>query len=135
PPKVGPFPEWWKVLKFMTYNKKRMFDVLVVGELNVDIILDQIAGFPEIGKEKLAENLKVTLGSSSAIFASNLSTLGVNVAMMGKTGNDDFAQIIKKSLVEKGVNTDLILSSDKFNTGATIVLNYGMDRAMVTNPG
>ncbi len=112
-----------------------MFDVLVVGELNVDIILDQIAGFPEIGKEKLSENLKVTLGSSSAIFASNLSILGANVAMLGKTGKDDFAQMVRTSLEDKGVNTDLILSSENFNTGATIVLNYGMDRAMVTYPG
>lgn len=112
-----------------------MFDVLVVGELNVDIILDKIDGFPEVGKEKLSENLNVTLGSSSAIFASNLSTLGANVAMLGKTGKDNFAQLIKKYLAKRGVNTDLVLSSKKLSTGATIVLNYEMDRAMVTYPG
>jgi len=67
------------------------FDVIVIGELNVDIILNHIAKFPEIGKEILAKDLDVTLGSSSAIFASNLSSLGARVAFIGKVGNDGFA--------------------------------------------
>ena len=71
------------------------FDVLVVGELNVDIILDRINGFPEIGKEILSEKLTVTLGSSSAIFASNLSTLGAKVAFLGKIGKDSHAELVK----------------------------------------
>lgn len=112
-----------------------MYDVLVVGELNVDIILNQIEGFPEIGKEILAQNMSVTLGSSSAIFASNLSSLGAKVAFVGKTGNDQFADIIQNSLKSKGVETDLIIRSKIYNTGCTVVLNYGMDRANITYPG
>ena len=34
-------------------NNKR-FDVIVVGELNVDLILNSIDSFPEMGKEKIA---------------------------------------------------------------------------------
>jgi len=110
-------------------------DVLVVGELNVDIILDQIDGLPEIGKEKIAKNLTVTLGSSSAIFASNLSTLGAKVAFLGKIGIDNHAEIVKNSLQEKGVRTDLILDTNEHKTGLTIVMNYDMDRANITYPG
>ena len=44
------------------------FDVIVIGELNVDLILNQIDSFPEIGKEKLADKMDLVLGSSSAIF-------------------------------------------------------------------
>lgn len=114
---------------------KNQFDVLVVGELNVDIILDKIDGFPEIGKEKLSEKLTVTLGSSSAIFASNLATLETSVAFVGKIGTDDFAGLIERSLKSKGVSTDFIIRSNQYSTGATVVLNYDMDRAMVTYPG
>ncbi len=110
-------------------------DVLVVGELNVDLILDDIQGFPEIGKEIIANKFTVTLGSSSAIFASNLSSLGNKVTFLGKVGNDSFSQLIISSLASKGVNTELILRSDEYNTGATIVMNYDMDRANVTFPG
>ncbi|MEP4533984.1 MAG: carbohydrate kinase family protein [Cyclobacteriaceae bacterium] len=112
-----------------------MFDVLVVGELNVDIILNQIDGFPEVGKEILAKNFTVTLGSSSAIFASNLSTLGAKTAFLGKVGDDQFADLIHSSLNRKKVDTGYVFRSAELKTGSTIVLNYGMDRANVTYPG
>lgn len=52
----------------------KLIDVIVVGELNVDIILNEIESLPVIGKEIMANSMSVTLGSSSAIFASNLSS-------------------------------------------------------------
>lgn len=111
------------------------FDVIVVGELNVDIILNRIDRFPEMGKEILAGRLDLTLGSSSAIFASNLSSLGSRVAFIGKIGKDEFASTVLDSLQSKMVNTSNIFTSETHNTGATIVLNFDQDRAMVTYPG
>ena len=110
-------------------------DVVVIGELNVDIILNRIMQFPEIGKEILAESMSLTLGSSSAIFASNLSMLGSAVAFIGKIGNDSFASVVLDSLNSKGVETSHIVQSNTVNTGATIVLNYDQDRANITYPG
>ena len=88
---------------------KKVFDVIVVGELNVDLILNQIESFPEVGKEKLADNMTLTLGSSSAIFASNLSALGMRVSFIGKTGNDIFGRFCKDQLNEKGVDTSMLI--------------------------
>ncbi len=113
----------------------KKFDVLVVGELNVDIILNDIHGFPEVGKEIIAQDLNMTLGSSSAIFASNLSALGANVAFVGKVGKDSFSDFVKDSLKEKMVNTDGVISSNEYKTGLTMVMNYGTERANVTFPG
>lgn len=110
-------------------------DVVVIGELNVDIILNQIESFPEMGKEKIARGMNITLGSSSAIFASNLSSLGAKVAFIGKIGTDNFASVVLDSLNSKNVDTSYIIQSETLNTGATIVLNYDQDRAMVTYPG
>ena len=111
------------------------YDVIVVGELNVDLILNEIESFPEIGKEKLANRMDLVLGSSSAIFASNLSSLGAKVSYIGKIGNDRFGNLVINSLQEKNVNTDLIIVDDKLKTGATVVLNFDEDRAMVTHGG
>ncbi|HEX5153462.1 MAG TPA: carbohydrate kinase family protein [Parafilimonas sp.] len=113
---------------------KKKFDVLVVGELNIDLILDGLQQFPEIGKEILAKKMTYTLGSSSAIFASNLSTLGVSVNYCGCIGNDDFGKKIINDLDVKGVNTGDIIRS-KTATGITVVLNDAQNRAMVTYPG
>ena len=111
------------------------FDVLVVGEFNLDLILNQISNFPMVGKEVLANALTITLGSSSAIFASNLSTLGSSVTFTGKLGKDDFGDHIISSLQAKGVNTQNIVRTDVHSTGVTIVLNFKEDRANVTYPG
>ncbi|AHM62263.1 sugar kinase [Flammeovirgaceae bacterium 311] len=113
----------------------KIHDVVVVGELNVDLILNQIDQFPEVGKEVLAGNMNLTLGSSSAIFASNLSTLGAKTTFIGKIGKDSFGELVISSLKSRGVDTGNILLDDQHQTGATIVLNFGEDRAMVTHPG
>jgi sugar/nucleoside kinase (ribokinase family) len=114
---------------------KKSNTVIVVGELNVDLILNQIEGYPEIGKEKIADQMTLTLGSSSAIFASNLSSLGADVAFLGMIGSDQFGDLCIKSLQEKNVNTEYIIRSEDLKTGATIILNYDEDRAMITHPG
>ncbi|MEO5998395.1 MAG: carbohydrate kinase family protein [Chitinophagaceae bacterium] len=110
-------------------------DVIVVGELNTDIILDQIGAFPEMGKEIVARQMAITLGSSSAIFASNLSSLGAKVAFIGKIGKDHFGEFIIHTLQSKGVDTSSIRQSEVLRTGTTLVLNYNEERAMVTYPG
>jgi sugar/nucleoside kinase (ribokinase family) len=115
-----------------TENK---IDVIVIGELNVDIILNEIESFPVIGKEIIANTMSVTLGSSSAIFASNLSSLGPRVAFIGKIGEDNFAQVVLSSLERRNVDTTHVIKSTLLSTGATIVLNYDQDRANVTYPG
>ncbi len=111
------------------------FDVIVVGELNVDLILNKIDSFPELGKEELASEMTLSLGSSTAIFASNLSVLGATVGFIGKIGEDSFGELVVESLNNKKVSTDLIIRDNTVKTGATIVLNFNDDRAMLTYPG
>jgi len=111
------------------------FDVLVIGELNVDLILNQIASFPSVGKEILTKKMDLTLGSSSAIFACNLSVLNTKVTFLGRVGEDMFGEYVIKALQKKGVDTSFIIKDIEHKTGATVVLNYGNDRAMVTHPG
>lgn len=114
---------------------EKKYDVIVIGELNVDLILNQIDSLPEVGKEILASQMDLVLGSSSAIFASNLSSLGAKVSFLGKIGADSFGDLVIDSLENKGVNTDLIIRDKELKTGATVVLNYGDDRANITYPG
>ncbi|GJM29717.1 MAG: ribokinase [Cyclobacteriaceae bacterium] len=113
----------------------RKFDILVVGELNVDLILNDIKQPPQLGKEVIAQSLDVTLGSSTAIFASNISTMGASVAFLGKIGTDRFGEIVLNSLKDRGVVTDYIVQSSELTTGASVVLNHHQDRYMVTYPG
>ena len=110
-------------------------NILVVGELNIDIIADHINGFPLVGLEILADKMNITLGSSSAIFASNIATLDVHTSFCGVVGKDLFGEFILDELKNKNVDTSYIFQSAKFKTGATIVLNYAQDRANITYCG
>jgi sugar/nucleoside kinase (ribokinase family) len=117
----------------MTTEKN--FDILVVGELNIDLILDGIQKAPAMGKEQRASEMTLTMGSSSAIFAVNASGLGSNVTFCGKAGTDSFGEFMISSLDSFGVNTDTIITDDSCKTGATIIFHYQNDRMMVTHPG
>lgn len=114
---------------------EKLYDVLVVGELNVDLILDEIEKFPEVGKEVLAQKMTLTLGSSSAIFASNISSLGARVAFIGKIGKDKFGEVVLESLQKNKVDISMIKVDEHLGTGATVVLNVNEDRANTTYPG
>lgn len=115
--------------------QKKKSDVLVAGELNIDLILDRLDQFPVIGKEIMAADMIYTLGSSSAIFASNLSTLGVSVNYCGYIGNDSFGDKILNDLTSKNVHTANIVHSKTLGTGITVAFNFNQDRAMVTYAG
>lgn len=113
----------------------KKFDVVAIGELNVDVILNRIDGEPEIGKEKFAKEMNLTLGSSTAIFAANIACLGSKTGFVGMIGRDTFGELIESGLSSKGVDTSMLIKSDTHSSGATICLNYHEDRANITYQG
>ena len=113
----------------------KKFDIIALGELNVDLLLNRICGFPEVGKEIFAKEMTLTLGSSTAIFAANAASLGARVSFLGMVGKDDFGAFVKTSLKERGVDTSNLIEVSAAATGLTAILNYDEDRANVTYPG
>jgi sugar/nucleoside kinase (ribokinase family) len=116
-------------------NNTKTFDVLVIGELNVDLILNgNIA--PEFNqKEQLLKDAQLVLGSSSAIFACGAARLGLKVAFLGLVGDDVFGKFVIEELNARNVDTHAIKINPKEKTGCTVILNRGNDRAIMTYPG
>ncbi|MBR0500225.1 MAG: carbohydrate kinase family protein [Bacteroidales bacterium] len=113
----------------------KKYDILALGELNVDLLLNHIAGFPEIGKEIFARDMTLTLGSSTAIFAANAATLGSRVSFVGMIGKDSFGDVVKSSLQARHIDVSNLIEAESAATGLTAILNYDNDRANVTYPG
>jgi len=111
------------------------FDIVVVGELNADLILSEPQGFPEMGKEKLAKGMLLTMGSASAIFATNIAHLGMKVGFIGKLGNDYLGKIVTDTLSDRGVDCSGIQVMPDEKTGITVALSYPEDYAMMTYMG
>ena len=110
-------------------------DVVAVGELNPDLILDGIAGPPRLGREILAERATFTLGSSTALCAANLAALGLSVGIVGKVGADPFGEFVVQALSARGIDVGHVIRDASVRTGVTVSLAYPEDRAMVTYPG
>ncbi len=106
--------------------------VLVAGELNVDLVLSGCESFPELGREVLAEGMSLTLGSSSAICAGALATLGVPVTFVGRAGCDLWGDLAVSRLSELGVDTGHVIRDAGVPTGITVSISCSIDRAMVT---
>ncbi len=116
-------------------HSAKNFDVSVVGELNLDIILSGLPDNLELDREHLASDLSVTLGSSSAIFAHNLALLGNQVGFSSAIGNDAFGELCLQRLSESGVNLSGVRRLAGKQTGLTIILPRGSQRYILTYPG
>jgi sugar/nucleoside kinase (ribokinase family) len=111
------------------------FDVSVVGELNLDLILYGLPNGLNLECELLATDLRITLGSSSAIFAHNLASLGSKVSFSSSVGGDPLGQICLDRLGESGVEVSHVRRMQDKITGLTVILPQGQQRYILTYPG
>jgi sugar/nucleoside kinase (ribokinase family) len=116
-------------------RRRPVFDVLVIGELNVDLLLYGDVE-PVFGQaEKLVDDAVMTVGSSSAIFAHQAARLDLRVAFCGKVGSDAFGAFMTDRLKRAGIDTSAVVVDPALKTGLTVHLVRGTDRAMLTNMG
>ncbi len=109
--------------------------ILIAGELNVDLVLQNPKAFPALGHETLVEDLSLTVGSSSAICAAALAKLGDQVSFIGKLGNDAWGDLCLKSLCDLGIECTSIVRDEMLTTGITVSITWAKDRAMLTYLG
>ena len=116
-------------------SQQPKFDLSLVGELNLDLVLyglpDQFA--PD--REHLASDLCLTLGSSSAIFAHNLALLGNRVGFNSAIGGDPLGKLCLSRLAESGVDLSAVQCFPGKQTGLTVILPRPQKRFILTYPG
>lgn len=91
-----------------------MFDIVAMGELLID--------FPYYGNSKRGYPLfEANPGGAPANVAVGAKKLGANTAFIGKVGNDFFGEILKKTLLDNGVDVSGLLMDDNYNTALAFV--------------
>jgi sugar/nucleoside kinase (ribokinase family) len=113
----------------------KTFDISIVGELNLDLILYGLPTEMQTERELLASDFRATLGSSSGIVAHNAATIGARVAFTTMVGIDDFGRLAIDRLRAAGVDTSRTTRHDTVATGVTILLPHGDQRHILTFPG
>lgn len=113
----------------------KRFDISVVGELNADLILYGLPSTLEPEREHLATDSVITLGSSSAIFAHNLSFLGSRVGFSSCIGSDPLGKFCVDRLRESGVDVSGVRTLPDETTGVTVILPLARQRQILTYLG
>lgn len=114
----------------------RDLDLLVVGEINPDVIVADPDPRPAFGQvERRVADIRLTIGSSSAITACGAARLGLRVAIVGVVGDDALGRFVVAAIAERGVDVGSVRIDPSLPTGASVVLSRGDDRAILTAEG
>jgi sugar/nucleoside kinase (ribokinase family) len=111
------------------------FDISIAGEINLDLILYGLPAAMPAERELLATDFRLTLGSSSAILAHNLATLGTKVGFITRYGPDSLGSIAMERVAASRVDVSRAIRAENTATGVTILLHHGESRHILTYPG
>jgi sugar/nucleoside kinase (ribokinase family) len=117
-------------------DQARLFDLLVVGEVNPDVIVADPDPRPAFGQaERIVRDIHLDIGSSSVITACGAARLGLRVAFAGVVGDDHFGRFMLDSMRERGLDVSGVRITGDQPTGSSVILTDGEDRAILTARG
>jgi len=114
---------------------EKRYDILAVGDVNIDLIFSGISHLPQFGAEVIAEGVSQHLGGCTANFAVFCARLGERVAFVSHVGRDQAGEFLLGELQRHGVVTEYVTYDEKLPTGITVSLSRQEDRAFVTYLG
>jgi|SRR5947209_11835646 len=115
-------------------TREEAWDVVVVGDFFMDIVMSGFYVFPRLGEEGFAKTLRQEIGGGAAITSCGLARLGLNIAVLGVVGKDDGFWICKK-LIAAGVNASALEYHPTEPSGVTVSVSTAADRAFFTYYG
>ena len=111
------------------------FSVCVIGGINIDFI-STVKSMPKAGETIVGNDFVVTPGGKGANQAVACGRLGLKTSMIGRVGNDTFADQLISNLNDEKINTDGITKDKNTHTGiATIILDENGENSIIQTPG
>jgi len=100
-----------------------MIDVANIGILVADIIAKPVDSIPGKGLLSGVDSISMHSGGCAMSAAIDMSILGLNVALIGKVGNDIFGDYLKNCLTQYDVNIDGLITDNRVQTSCSVVLS------------
>lgn len=110
---------------------REKFDLVVFGGICCDLIFSGVEQLPNPGEEIWAKQMKITVGGAFNVAAA-ASRLNMKTGIPCIYGTDILSNFIYNVAVEEGVDTRLFLKVPQPYMQASVVLNFGSDRAFVS---
>jgi len=110
--------------------------IAVVGSINLDLVVP-VPHHPVPGETVLGGELAEHPGGKGANQAVAAARLGVQVAMVGRVGDDEAGSALRAALQREGVDVRWVLAEEGFRTGRALI---AVDRAsgensIIVSPG
>ena len=107
------------------------FDVIVVGSYSVDLIFSGLGELPQLGKDVVGTDFRMTPGEAF-ISAVSMHRLGIKVGWAADFGNDEFSRFALNCAREEGLNEALFVIHDRPYRRISAAASYPSDRAFIT---
>lgn len=106
--------------------------LVIVGDVSVDLVLGTLDGWPKIGTEQLLPRSELRAGGSAANAALAARHLGLSPHLIGAIGNDDLAQWLRLQLA--GIRVDLQTCASDTTVSVGLLHAHG-ERTFFTSCG
>jgi ribokinase len=95
--------------------------VLVVGSINMDLIV-RCRAVPKAGETVHGQEFRTAPGGKGANQAVACARLGAQTTMVGRVGEDEFGQSLRRGLVGDGVDVASVLVDGEAASGVALIL-------------
>ena len=110
------------IIKSVKSNEnERAFDVLAVGGVDVDLVMD-VERIPAHGEKVMGKFVGRLPGGTVANFACAAAQLGLGVASLSSVGADEAGKMLITDFERYGVATDFVLVRQGVETHFTVIL-------------
>ncbi len=113
---------------------KKSCDVVVFGDLFIDLVMTGFPRLPELGEEALASSLRRETGGGASHTACGLAVLGMRTKVMGVVGAAE-VDWFRARLESKGVDTQALVAHPSEPTAITVAVSTARDRIFYTYAG
>ena len=111
-----------------------VMDIVSLGSCNMDFIL-KVPNFVEPDGEMYVEDILTIPGGSALNFAVNISGHGLRSGFISRIGDDRWGTIIKKELVQRGVDVSGLITLPKPTGMAFISVDHSGKRSIYSFSG
>lgn len=106
--------------------------ILVLGNANVDLVLGEIDGWPDVGTEIMVERAETRAGGSAGNSALALAGMGVPHLLIASTGDDANGAFLRGAFDAASCDWTVAPCATTLTVG---IVHRGGDRAFFTTPG
>ncbi|MEW6203069.1 MAG: carbohydrate kinase family protein [bacterium] len=97
-------------------------EIIIGGIVIADVIVKPVEKLPPRGQLTLVSDVSLSVGGCAANTASAMARLGLQVALIGRVGNDEFGYFLRRALENEKIDCTALITDHHIPTSITNVM-------------